>query len=1327
MNTTQLVATGTLHDLFEMQADLNPSQVALKCGSTELTYMDLDCRSSQLAQYLHAKGIRRGCLVGICMQRSQKPIIALLGILKSGAGYVPIDPEFPPERIRHIVEDANPAAIITEDALNDRISGLYSGDIINWEHEYQSICSQLPVRLFPSESHISPNDICYIIYTSGTTGRPKGVVTRHRNAKSFVESFNEVCRLSMNDRVYQGFSLGFDGSVEEMWMAFSNGATLVVGTPDIVKIASEVSCLINRERVTFFSTVPTFLAMIEVLLPTVRLLIVSGEQCTQELADKWATPNRRMLNVYGPTETTVNTTAAECRSGKPVTIGRPLSGYDLFLLNEHLEPVADGQEGELYIGGVGVAGGYLNQLETTQKHFISNPFNGHGTSSRLYRTGDLVKWNSDGELVFLGRIDSQVKIRGYRIELSEIEAILRECEQVHSAAVTVNERGGRKDLAAFIVPAENDEPLNRDVILGRLRDRFPSYMIPSYLDTIEKMPRLTSGKIDRKRLPLPRTPLTQEKTAIVAPSSKLEKKLHMVWKNIFSIDKISVDDDFFTDLGGYSLMAAQLVSFLRRDAGLTVTVRDVYTYPTIKKLAEHLENGIKSNIKRDREHTAPKRQLSSEVFNRMSRLTRWCCVGFQTLSLYLLYGLGTAPIMISLVLYLGLQKGTISIGRVGTVSAGLFFGMYPAMLGLSIAAKWIIIGKYRPGEYPVWGWYYFRWWLVERFTSISGASFLAGTPLMGIYYRLMGAKVGMNCTINTAQCSIFDQVSIGDETSIGFETQLLGYRVDDGLLKIGKISIGKRCFVGIQSALGLNTIMGDDALLDDLSLLKDGDFMEQGESRRGSPSHRENVAVPATEQKQPGRIGRFLFGCGSVILMYAVELFLLVAAVPSFYLVHLAYHTNDTTVWIMILLGSIPLFELTYWALLIGIKAVMLRKVKPGTYPVGGMLYMRKWFIDSLITLSRLVTLPLYTTLYILPLLRMLGAKIGKRAELSVIAHISPELVVLEDESFFADGSIIGGIRLYRGSFEMAVNRIGKRSFIGNSALLPTGTSVGDNCLLGVLSTPRNRSIPDTTEWLGSPCFQLPHRKKVEGFGEQVTYKPSAGLYAARLCIDALRIALCSSIEIAGFIALMALLYFSVNYLSPVLQIVSLPIFGFGAAAFMALSVIVAKNVLMGTYKPTIKPLWSPYVWLNEVINGAYESVASPLMSLLLGTPFYPVFMRLLGCNIGRNCFVDTTLFGEFDLVNIGDNVALNKDVVIQNHLFEDRIFKSSHVTIRNNSSVGNLSVILYDTTMEEGANIGSLSLLMKGESVPSNSCWLGTPITCTTAESVNRGVEHAG
>jgi len=1305
-----------LHSLFEDQADERPDAIALIGIDKSYTYRDVERLANQIAHLLRNRGVATGDMVGLYCNKSDLPVVAILGILKAGAGYVPLDPTYPDERISHILKDAGVKVVISDPALGNKPVLRTGTDVVILDNNYRTL-QQFPAeRLDYNEISLKDSELCYIIYTSGSTGRPKGVMTEHRNIVPFVRSFQKVCGMTPHDRVYQGFSFTFDGSVEEMWMAWSSGAALVTANNDIAGMPSEAAAYMTSQQVTYFSTVPTFLSMIKHPLPTVRLLIVSGEACPQEIVDTWARGDRRMLNVYGPTEATVNTTAAECRAGKKVTIGMPLDGYEIFILDDTMMPVTEGTQGELYIAGPTLSRGYMNLPDITAKAFLPKP--GHLTTSftTIYKTGDLVSLNENRELNFYGRIDHQVKIRGYRIELCEIEAVLREYAPVAASAVKAydNKAKGLTELAAYIV-VKKDAPILIGELVKLLKKRLPPYMIPSYLEVVDDIPTLTSGKTDRSRLPQPSTPLIDTERTIIEATTPLQKTIASIWKEQFKTDAVSIEDNFFTDLGGYSLIAAQTVSLLRTALECDITIRDIYSYPTISALSAQVENRREQPRETGaNEKKKPPLETSSQVFKRTPWIVKYGCMTMQTLTLILLYSIPVAGVMGSVFLYQKFQEKILSLPDMLLISAGFLVAAYPAVLLVSILVKWLVIGKFKSGDYVLWGGYYFRWWLVTRIHRLSGAAFLAGTPLMSLYLRMMGAKIGRRTIVNTPHTSCFDLLEIGENSAIGFESQINGYRVENGLLKIGRITIGDECFTGIQSSLGLNCTMKNNSCLDDMSLLSDNDTMPAHETRFGSPSRKGHVRLPSAEnaaQKKP--MNAFMFTVLSVAAVYFIEVFIVLTAIPSGIVVYTAFVKNSWAWWISLLATSAILFELTFWGLMILTKHIVLFKAKPGTYQIQSIYYLRKWIIDSLLSLSRLLTLPMYTTLYAIPLLRLLGVTIGKRAELSVLGYVSPDLVSLGKESFFADGSIVGGLRLYKGLCELSVNSVGSRSFIGNSAVVPVGNSVGDNCLIGVMSVPPGETIatPSGSEWLGSPSFRLPYRKKVEGFKDTEIFKPSFLTICSRLCIDALRILIPSLLEIVNLIAMIYLSYYVIHSFPFWQSVLLIPAIGVGLMAGVSFCVVMVKNALIGVYKPVIKPLWSPYVWVNEAVNGTYESVIAPLLMPLQGTPYISVFLRLLGVKIGKHAFIETLLFGEFDLVDIGDYAALNFDVIVQNHLFEDRIFKSSGLKIGNDCSVGNMAVILYDTEMGDGSSIGPLSLLMKGENIPKMSRFEGIPI----------------
>jgi non-ribosomal peptide synthetase-like protein len=1292
-----------LHELFEEQADANADAPALIWGEKTLSYAELDERANRLARYLVRQGVGPGQFVGLCLERSELPIIAILACLKAGGAYVPLDPALPQERVAHILGEAEIGVLVTETHLAGRFADIGArAKLVALDAAQEEVAREIADRLPRRETGVRSEDACYVLYTSGSTGRPKGVVAEHRNVTHFVEAFNRICSTTPDDRVFQGFALSFDGSVEEIWMAFSNGSALVVAGKDAPRFGNDLARYLTSAGITYFSTVPTMLSTMTEDAPTLRRLVVSGEVCPPELVARWAKDGCCMLNVYGPTEATVNTTAAVCIPGKPITVGRPIDGYTALILDANGEPVAPGEQGELYIGGPGLARGYLKQPELTERAFIER------NSERLYKTGDLVRLNDEGELEFFGRIDGQVKIRGFRVELAEIESVLREADEIAAAAVRKIDREDGPSLAAYVVLADGAAELDRGRVLAALRSRLPAYMIPATLDVVESLPLLVSGKVDRKALPEPRLPLVASVEEGEAAMTPLEEKIAKAWASVFQLGKVGPEQNFFLDLGGHSLLAAKAVTVLRTEADLHVPVRGIYAFPTVRKLAEHLEALGK---KEKSAEAAPAPAQPAEPRKAAPKPSLLFTAG-QAAAILILAAFLSAPLVVMMPPIIDLIQGRATLLDTLLYLAGISFALWPAMVLVGIGSKWLIIGRYRPGVYPLYGGYYFRWWLASRLQALSGAGFFIGTPLMSVYYRAMGAKVGENCALDTALCSAWDLVAIGNDVSIAADTQLLGAKVENGALHIGSVSIGDRCFVGLHSCLGLNVSMGDDSKLDDQSFLPDGDTIPAGEGYRGSPARKADVPVPEGAPLRPSK-DRIAVFAGAQLLSGMALAFIGSVPTVALTLIFLLYVPSLTALnLLLIAVPAIPALIVFNCIWIAVCKAIVLPIGFPGVYDRYSLDDLRYWLAAGLMRATRAAMLPVFTTIYLPPFMRLLGARIGEFSEMSTIFSFLPELMTAGDGSFFADGSIVGGRRTHCGRFAVGANSIGNRSFIGNSAILPTGASVGDNCLLGVLSSPPDATgrIPDCTDWLGSPGFNLPNRQKVAGFGDSVTYRPTNRLYAERAVIDACRILIPAYLgALLGVGGMLAMLWANQLYGVWIMAALAVPL-SFAMAGVAVAVVVALKWAVMGRFKPVIVPLWSRYVWFNEMVNGAYESIMAPVVGFFFGTPVAAMLLRLLGCKIGRHCYIGSSLFSEFDLVRIGDHVALNGGAIIQNHLFEDRIMKSSYIDIKERCAVGNMAVVLYDTRMEEGAVLGPMSLLMKGETMPANSAWHGIP-----------------
>ena len=1304
-----------LHEFFEHQVRIRPEHPAIVCNGEVATYLQLDRLADQIATLLHRRGLGPGSLIALYSEKSLRLFAAMLGVLKAGAGYVPIDPRFPIVRIQSILADGDVKIVFSDGVLARNLAPHVSAEVLYLEEE---LARDIEIASPLAPVAITPDDACYVIYTSGSTGHPKGVVIEHRNAVNFVRSLRSVYGLTEGDRVYQGFSIAFDASVEEIWGALSVGGTLVVPNGEIARSAFDAVEFINTNKITFFSTVPSFLAVLPAEPPTVRLLVLGGEACPPELVARWATPGRRMLNTYGPTEATVVATVAECVAGEPVMIGNPLPGYETFVLDEQLQPVKPGECGELYIGGDSVARGYLNRPELTSERFISNPFAVDCIEpGRLYRTCDLVRHGEGGGLQFVGRADGQIKIRGFRIELSEIEAVLMEHPVIRAAAVNLVEFGPQKELAAYVVLKPHVDDLDRDGVIELLRNRVPDYMVPRYLDIVQELPSMTSGKVDRNLLPAPRTILGTANRNVVPAATALERAVVETIEKEFRVSPVSVEADFFLDLHGHSLNAARVVTELRAKLDTVhVSVRDFYTYRTARLLGQHLESlGIGSGRPATSPGAAPKPRSRPTWF-------RYPCAILQLLGLFAFYGVVSAPLALAVVLMIEVTNGQVELGTALDVATTVSFLVWPSWLVLSIALKWIVIGRYKPGRYRVWGAYYFRWWLVNRFQSLSWSEMFVGTPLMSLYYRAMGAKIGKNCTIGTPVCTAFDLISIGDNSSIGSDTHILGYRIEDGWLIIGNVTVGSECFVGTHCCLGLDTVMGDRARLGDMSHLPDDAVIAAGMAMRGSPAEPGDVDLEHLQGGGGERRGTaFLFGLIHLGLIYAMGYLLILSMLPAIALIGAGLYFGGPGLGAAAAFVAAPVSTVWYLALVLVVKWVAVGRILPGVYRVHSTGYLRYWFLNYLLNNTRHMALAVYAALFFPKFLKLLGAKIGRGVEVSTAMHIMPDLLEIDDGSFLADACIVGAHKMYLGRIELCANKIGKRSFVGNSALVPAGTDVGDNSLIGVMSTPPAgvTRTADGTRWLGSPGFELPNTQRVNCFGSKLTFEPGYGLVLARIVLETIRLFLPGIVAAASFVVFCMTIAIAYQHAPLWAVAVTAPLTALILSFSSILAVVAVKVVLIDRFEPTVKPLWCSFVWLNEVVNGLYESIAAIAMAPLMGTPFISPCLRMMGCKIGKWVFLETTLFSEFDLVEIGDYASLNLGATIQTHLFEDRVMKADHLKIGEDCSVGNMAVVLYGTEMKRGSSLGALSVLMKGEVVPESSRWIGIPTRPVETSSV--------
>jgi non-ribosomal peptide synthetase-like protein len=1330
-----------LHHLFEAQADKFPSAPAIDEGGRILTYGEVEARSNQIAHYLRRRGVVGGARVGLLIPRSPQLYIAILGILKAGAAYIPLDPEYPADRIEYILADCGVRAILTTADLA-REKAISAAEIVYVDTQADEIALESPAKIDARVVGVTNLDLSYVIYTSGSTGRPKGVEIEHRSSTNYIRVVNEsVYQIESKDRVYQGFSIAFDASVEEVWCTFAAGATLVVGSIEKTRSGVDLALYLTQQQVTVLSCVPTLLSMMEVEVPTIRLLILGGEQCPQELVSRWCNSSRRVLNTYGPTEATVVSTYQECHPDRVITIGKGLPTYYVYILDENLQLCPPGVEGEIHIGGICLARGYVNRPDLTDEKFISLGENkAEGIiPDRLYKTGDLGSWTEDEEILFLGRIDGQVKLRGFRIELSEIESVIMQCAGVSGAVVAVKKVTQIDRLIAYIVSKQDPTELDLKAIWETMRSRLPAYMVPTSLEILTSLPTLPSGKVDRKSLPEPQNIGTNFQSSNTGrkPTNEIEAKIAAVWAEILGISDVSIDANFFQELGGHSLLAAMTVSKLRASPEFQdLAVLDLYQYPTITELSDKLTQRW--------QHLAagepPKQQLETPITKPKSIGNMWAAIG-----IYVLYFIQSLPIVFPFYVFDLLKDSQDNyIEKLSiflplhiidwlednhwkyialAISGIALLSVYPVLLVFSIVAKWLIIGKYKPGSYPLWGSYYWRFWLVRQIHASVPLAPISCSPLLNTYYRLLGAKIGKNVYLGNVEIIAADAIFINPNTSINDGASLVGYEIANGRLEIGSIKIGRDCFVGGNTMLGLNTQLEDRSRIGDLAYLQNNVTIPAGEEWIGSPARLDPNATPNRYlEKELSPIPQ----CGILLklgyLVGAISLWFVpfIAATPGFLLWQELL--KELQIYYLIIpaaiLGSFSFVGVFCLQVLL-YKWILVGKIKPGKQPVYSSFGLRKWWIDRLLEMSVDMLPTLYSTLYLIPWLRMLGAKIGARTEISTATNITPDLLTIGSESFIADTVSLGGIKVDRGWMELAPTKVGSQTFVGNGAVVPANTIIADNCLIGCFSLPPVSDTPmqPDTAWLGSPAIYIPHREVVDSYDESQTYKPPRYLYIVRLTIEFLRVTIPGSIHFITLFALEVGLMYIVNlddedYINWRWIFLLFPFFYFLFTSISILLIIGLKWLIVGRYRSSTIPLWNNFIWRTEFITGLYEAIIVPgLLYLLLGTPFAPVLLRLLGAKIGKNVYIETTDFTEFDLITIEDNVILDRDCTLQTHLFEDRVMKLGKLHLHPRAQVGAWSLILYDTVLEADALIEPMSLVMKGEQVPPATTWQGIPV----------------
>lgn len=576
----------SMADIFEFQAEQTPAAIAVEHEQAKLTYFELNRQANSLAHYLKKLGAGPETLVGICLERGLDMVIGLLAIMKAGAAYVPLDPGYPRERLRYMVEDSTPAVLLTQESI-EHPWDFYRGRAVRIEKDRAWI--EREAQNNPERAG-APESLCYVIYTSGSTGKPKGVQITNRALTNFIFAMRERPGIAPEDVLLAETPISFDIAGLEIYLPLSVGARIRI----LGRTAGANGVLFARELAEGVTMVQATPASWQIALETGYTgnnqlkVLCGGEALSAELARKLISRSGSVWNMYGPTETTIWSLVEELKSAEAISIGRPILNTTIYVLDSRLHPVPEGVAGELYIGGHGLARGYWRRQDLTAERFLPDPFSLE-IGGRMYRTGDLVRWRNDATLEFLGRTDHQVKVFGHRVELGEVEAAIAELDGVAQAAVIAHEDGaGEKRLVAYVVPAlKGTEPVSIERLRASLKQKLPAYMVPSGFILLEKLPLSPAGKVNRHALPKP-TASAKPENYFPDATTSLQKEIAALWCAVLDIDSVGIDDNFF-DVGGDSFRSLRLHNLMVQSLNLKIDLMELFKSPTVRAIAEYLE------------------------------------------------------------------------------------------------------------------------------------------------------------------------------------------------------------------------------------------------------------------------------------------------------------------------------------------------------------------------------------------------------------------------------------------------------------------------------------------------------------------------------------------------------------------------------------------------------------------------------------------------------------------------------------------------------------------------------------------------------------------
>ena len=1245
-------AETTLAAIFSETVKRSPKACAIDSNERKLTYRQLQLSSLKLARRLNKAGIGSGDRVAIQLPTQNLDLfVSILGVLLSGAAYVPVDAEDSPERMEQICRLAGVVGRITAGGL------------------------EVSTRARSRTQSLTPGDDAWVIFTSGSTGTPKAVAVTHASAANLVQAErNLFCRerpLGVGSRVAASLSPAFDASIEEMWLAWSTGATLVPLTRRELTSGPDLAHHIRTKRLDVLSTVPSIASFLKDCdLGSLRLLILGGEPVSKELARGLMAPGLELWNTYGPTEATIVATAAEISGSEIIPIGEPLAGYSVAVIGQNGQPAKDGEVGELVIAGAGLAR-YLDAEQDSMK-FKSIA---HLGWERAYFTGDQAQVTTHG-FVFVGRLDDQVKVAGKRVELFEVEAAALEVAGVNACvAHLVAGENIDSHLVCFLTvgPQFSLEEFNLS-----MSKKLPAGVRPA-VHLVERFPLRASGKVDKSAL-----------ERLVAKSHDTRQPVSSViglFAKSLGLESVQADANFF-ELGGTSIKVAKLIVELRAIFP-NATVVDVYRNPTPSKLEAALRGKSEGRSLSEGNYAGiTKNPTLRGVFSVLVHLSYGVALGVLALLLIGLFNSLGLPSVLMILVVLAVLASTI--GR--------------ALIGGGIV-RLLVLGV-RSGSYKRNGLVHLRIWLAERITGIFTLVELEGTVWLVLFARISGSKIGAKARLRSLP-PVLGNLKVGSGTSIGRDVHLSGWHLEGSVLTVGEINIGANSMIANRVVVEEGINVGDRAIVATGSLVAED--VEDDSQVCGSPLQRD----PGSRLTWPARparsrlIWRVIYNTTPAVLgaLYLIQFLPAIA----FTGLNLRAATTESLGWALIQ-SSLWLgpASLVLNALITGLLIRVANQfVRPGDFEEDSREGYSSWLVERLVQRSRVQSYWIYASVITPVWARLLGAKVGKNCEISTF-NGQIGLVSIADECFLADDTSLAARETLNGWVRLGVAELDRRSFIGNTATVSAGTRVSCEVLAGVASSVPNKNEVGSS-YIGLPPIEFPREAIRTNPNE--TYQPSPMLRLKRSLVEVFRLTpAVASYCLVGLI-LIGVDTFSKNsdpltwiLVYALAYLLSSYLAGFVAAA--------AKWILVGRVQPSNHNLWTSFVWRNELAWNFVESLAIPwLGAVTIESPVHNFFVRILGARIGWNASVSTWFLDDPDLVEIGANAVISKSADLQTHLFQDRLMQLDRVRVGVGSTIGAGTFVLPGASVGHGSTVSACSLVPRDEALPSLTLWRGNPV----------------